>query len=160
MELDTGYENSQPDGTAKQPHKLPERATRQWNIEEAVADRYVLQFELAAGNDPERVIPGYFNGESWQPFTKPECIIESPYEIGMIAEDGLVIRNGAGDGEPTTGFDNQHGGLVWVVLESEIGAALIERWRVSPGRLLHDDYLIVRVMASTIPDQGLPPLAL
>lgn len=127
MELDTGYENSQPDGTAKQPHKLPERATRRWNIEEAVADRYVLQFELAAGNDPERVIPGYFNGESWQPFTKPECIIEAPYENGMIAEDGLVNRNGACDGEPITGFDNQHGSRWWVVLDSDIEAALIAR---------------------------------
>lgn len=127
LEKDTGFEKSQPDGTAKQPHKLPPSATKSWDVEAAVADRYVLQFEPAAGfNNPERLIPGYFDGETWQPFTRPECIVEGPYQSGMVEEDRAVIRDSSCSGEPIVGFDKEQGNRWWVVLDSDVETALIE----------------------------------
>lgn len=127
LEQDTGYEKSQPDGTAKQPHVLPSSAVKSWDAGAAVADRYVLQFESAEGLDPEQVIPGYFNGKSWQPLTRQDCLVSIPYEEGML--DGGLEENRGGHcaGEPIAGFDNQHGNRWWVVLDSDAEIALIER---------------------------------
>lgn len=127
IEADTGHPKSQPDGTAKQPHTLPSYATKSWDVETAAADTYVLQFEGAPNINPNQVALAHFNGESWQPFTRTECILEMPYQEGFIND----VENQAFDdncaGETIVGFDNSHGSRWWVILNSDAEVALIRR---------------------------------
>ncbi|MCC5908688.1 MAG: metallophosphoesterase [Balneolaceae bacterium] len=127
IETDTGYPKSQPDGTAKQPHTLPSYATKGWDVESAVADTYVLQFDGDSDTDPDRVIPAYYDGVSWQPFTSAECVLEMPYEEGFIEVEENLSLDGACSGETVVGFDSSHGNRWWLVLNSDIEVALIER---------------------------------
>jgi len=127
IETDTGYPKSQPDGTAKQPRTLPSYVTKSWDVESAVADTYVLQFDGASDKDPDRVILAYYDGASWQPFTRAECVQQMPYEEGFIEIEENLSIDGDCAGETIAGFDSSHGNRWWVVLNSDIEAALIER---------------------------------
>lgn len=127
IETDTGYPKSQPDGSAKQPHTLPFYATKSWDVETALADTYVLQFDGASGTGAGLVIPAYYDGDSWQPFTRAECVLEMPYEEGFIEIEENLSLDGECAGEAVVGLDSSHGNRWWVVLNSDIEAALIER---------------------------------
>lgn len=127
IETDTGYDKSQPDGTAKQPHTLPSAATKSWDVEKAVADTYVLQFDGAQDFGSQDVTLGYFDGQSWQPFSEADCILNATYEEDFVEEDREIIRDETCDGHPLVGFDNSHGNRWWVVLNSDVTVALIAR---------------------------------
>ncbi len=96
-------------------------------METAVADTYVLQFDGAPGTDPDHVILAYYDGASWQPFTSAECVLERPYELGFIEMEENLSLDDACAGEIVVGLDSSHGNRWWVVLNSDIEAALIER---------------------------------
>jgi hypothetical protein len=127
IETDTGYDNSQPDGTAKQPHTLPASATKSWDVNQATADTYVLQFDGPPGTDPGRVTLAYFDGGSWQSFAEPECIVDAPYEEGFVEQEPELVYNASCAGEPVVGFDSDHGSRWWVMLNADVKAALVER---------------------------------
>ncbi len=127
LEIDAGYPNSQPDGTAKQPHLLPEYATKRWDVETAVADTYVLQFEGNSSVDSEYVTLGFLDNGVWAPFTSAACVVDAAYEEGMLDHLHDLSRNGNCLHEPVAGFDSSHGNRWWVVLNSDIIASLIAR---------------------------------
>ncbi len=127
IESDTGYPKSQPDGAAKQPHTLPEYATKNWDVETAVADTYVLQFDGDSSIDSRNVMLGYLKDGLWTPFTSPECVVDAVYEEGMLGHLDDLPRNENCLDEPVVGFDSSHGNRWWVVLNSDIEAALIEQ---------------------------------
>ncbi|MEX0780098.1 MAG: metallophosphoesterase [Balneolales bacterium] len=124
IEKDTGHERSQPDGTAKQPHLLPASATKIWDIESAVADQYVLQFDKKS-TDPEMVTLGHYRDGEWKQFTSSECTINKAYN-SMIINQTSSLREDSCDGEPIVGYDNNEDSW-WVVLNSDIEVALIEK---------------------------------
>lgn len=126
IEVNTGYIKSQTDGTAKQPYALPKDATKGWEINEAVADRYVLQFEASSNIDPAHTNLAFYNGDSWQVFSQPECIIPDSYEGGFLESDSESVQRGNCNGENVVGFNNENNRW-WVILNSDIEVALIER---------------------------------
>jgi len=127
IESEGGYENSQPDGSAKLPHSLPDGATKSWDIEKSESDTYVLEFKASKDIDPERVDLSYLDGQFWQAFTSSECVLERPYEEGLIEESNELGRKEACDGEPIVGYDNSEENRWWVVLNSDIEVALTKK---------------------------------
>ncbi|MEX0928411.1 MAG: metallophosphoesterase, partial [Balneolales bacterium] len=122
LEEDTGLERSQPDGTAKQPHRLPASATKSWDLDSAMADPYVLQFDGRSVHSQGATL-GYFEEDSWKAFTRAECVIREAYNPESVYEQPLE-RTESWNGVPAVGRDDQ--GLWWVVLHSDAEVALIE----------------------------------
>lgn len=122
IEIEKGQSGSQPDGSAKEPVELNEYVTKDWDLENAVSDPYVLQFTGAMGMS-EDLILAYNNGHTWVPFTSEECIIQEPYQSSMLnkldsgnsdaCKDGLIVGK------------NQNSW--WVVLNFDAEVALIEK---------------------------------
>lgn len=123
IEVDQGLPASQPDGTAKKPHDLPESATKSWDNENAVADPYVLQFE-GGSIQPDNVTLGFKENESWKPITTADCVEQSKYEIGTLNSYSNSINKDCED-KHRVGFDNEKNQW-WVVLTSDVEVALIE----------------------------------
>lgn len=125
IEADPGFEGSQPDGSAKQPHALPVMASKSWNLETSSADRYVLQFENGSA-DPDLVTPAYLENGSWTPFTPPECILEEPYQSAFLHQPPVADGTDC-EGEVLVGHDRQNGNRWWIVLNSDTEVALIDK---------------------------------
>ncbi|MEX0771827.1 MAG: metallophosphoesterase [Balneolales bacterium] len=125
IEEDTGYERSQPDGSAKQPHLLPESATKSWDIVSAVADPYVLQF---VGNSvrPDRVTLAYYEDGGWNAFTREECMINEAYDRAILNQLSN-LRGERCKGEHIAGYDSRNGNSWWAILNADVKVALIER---------------------------------
>ncbi|HLR31622.1 MAG TPA: hypothetical protein VK074_03990, partial [Fodinibius sp.] len=123
-----GLDRSQPDGSAKQPHSLPESATKSWDITSAVADPYVLRFENNMVN-PGSAILAYYEGGSWKRFAREECVIDEVYDSEML-EQRSGLRNETCPDEPIVGRAGSDGGSIqswWVVLRTDVKVALIEK---------------------------------
>ncbi len=126
IEKDAGHERSQPDGSAKQPHVLPDSATKSWDLESAVGDQYVLQFDGGSVNH-DMVILGYNdNNGNWEPFTRAECVIYEDYN-SMISHQLSSLRDEACHGETIVGYNGERDNRWWVVSNSDVEVALIER---------------------------------
>ncbi|SMO50566.1 metallophosphoesterase family protein [Fodinibius sediminis] len=124
LEKDGGIKRSQPDGSAKEPHPLPESATKSWEISSAESDTYVLEFtkELESKYD---VTIGYYEGGHWKPFSPQECVINNRYESKMVTQL-LQKRSESCREEPVVGYDSNSSSW-WVMLHSDIKVALIPR---------------------------------
>jgi hypothetical protein len=125
IETDSGLERSQPDGSAKSPHILPEQATKNWDIDNAMSDFYALQFEGDESVNPDDVTLGYLSDDGWKPFTQAECMVNEPYQEGYLQKDWSLKRSEACENEPVVGFDHNYGNRWWVILNSDIEVALI-----------------------------------
>lgn len=121
IESDRGFDGSQPNGSAKEPIKLLGHATKEWNLENAVSDQYVLQFTHVQDTS-ENVIPGYYDGMNWVPFSSKECIITEQYHSGILNElNSRMDENCKQDN--VVGF---HDNSWWIVLNSDVEMALID----------------------------------
>ncbi|WP_211483106.1 metallophosphoesterase family protein [Fodinibius roseus] len=127
IEEDPGLDGSQPDGSAKKPHDLPESATKSWDITSAAADPYVLQFENDVASRDNATLAYYEEG-SWKPFTREECVMKSAYESGFLNRSAPV-RKGECRGEALVGFDNKYNNSNrwWVLLQRDVKVALVEK---------------------------------
>lgn len=124
IEEEQGLPGSQPDGTAKKPHKLPESATKSWDNEKAVSDPYVLQFK-GESIQSEGVTLGYKVDETWAPITLGECVQNMAYETGTIDQYKTLVNENC-EGKPVVGYDDEMNQW-WVVLTSDAEVALIEK---------------------------------
>lgn len=126
IEKDSGFEGSQPDGSAKAPHVLPKSATKSWDVERAVADQYVLQF-TSDQISPDKAILAHSTGGSWVPFTDEECVLKEPYSAEFVEQlSSKMVRDRCKE-KPIVGFDTNSGNAWWVILTSDAEIALIER---------------------------------
>jgi len=125
IEVDSGLERSQPDGSAKKPHTLPEQATKMWDIDSAVSDTYVLQFDGDPSVNTDEVTIGYLSDDEWKPFTQAECFVYEPYQEGYLQKDWSMKRSEACESDPIVGFDSDYGNRWWVILNSDVEVALI-----------------------------------
>lgn len=122
IESDSGHPGSQPDGSAKEPVELKEHATKEWNLENAVSDPYVLQFTGADDSMAENLIPAFHNGNTWVPFTSEECIITEAYNPSMLSNT-IAELDKACEYHNIVGFDEN---TWWIVLHSDADIALID----------------------------------
>lgn len=125
IEEEVGHPRSQPDGSAKQPHQLPESATQDWDVASAVADSYVLQFENN-GVDSNKAMLAYYEDNHWQPFAPEECVLNEVYDPGMLQQRSRLDDKKCAD-KPIVGFDSREGNRWWVILKSDVKVALIEK---------------------------------
>lgn len=125
IEEDTGFDRSQPDGSAKQPHDLPESASKSWDITSAVADTYVLQFENNTV-DTDNTTLAYYEEGSWKPFSREECMINEAYDSKILDQPSNFRSEVCAD-EPLVGFDGSERNRWWVVLNSDRKVALIKK---------------------------------
>nr|WP_286670581.1 metallophosphoesterase [Fodinibius salsisoli] len=125
IEEEVGHPKSQPDGSAKQPHPLPESASQDWDIASAAADRYVLQFTNAAVDSDEARLAYHEDGR-WKPFTSEECVINEAFSPKLL-QDSSTSRSDQCEGEPIVGFNNSDTNRWWVILTSDVRIALIEK---------------------------------
>ena len=77
MDVDTGLAYSQPDGSAKAPKALPVAATQSWDISNAKADRYAVQFTMAEGIDAGAVILARRFDDGWQALVTPNVLLRA-----------------------------------------------------------------------------------
>lgn len=123
IEKDGGVEGSQPDGSAKQPHDLPEHATKSWDVNQAVADSYVLQFKNNK-IDPDSSKLAYFENGNWIPFASEDCVINEPFSKQLIENLSAILTKVHCLRKPIAGVDTS-GDSWWVVLNSDAEIALI-----------------------------------
>ena len=122
IETDSGYIGSQPNGSAKGPVELNGNATKDWNLENAVSDRYVLQF-TKADYASEYATIGFYNGTDWVPFTSSRCFVRGAYDPNMITEVSSKLDETCRR-EHIVGIDENSW---WIVLNSDMEVALIEK---------------------------------
>ena len=125
IEVDAGLPGSQPDGSAKAPVRLPPRATKKWDIADAVADPYVLQFTAREGLSPgDHTLARTVDGK-WQPLVSEGCMLDVPFGEGMLQT--APIRPAGCEGQPLVGYDKSFGNRWWAVLDSDVEVALIRK---------------------------------
>lgn len=125
LETDTGLPGSQPDGSAKQAHSLPETASKHWDLASAISDRYALTFDGASTLAPETATLGIKVASQWQPATPAECVVNQPFDDSFL--NTPPSRSANCDGEPLVGFDGDHGNRWWIILEQDAELALLAR---------------------------------
>lgn len=127
IEKDGGLEGSQPDGSAKKPHDLlPESATKSWDITSAVGDSYVLQFKSKEFNTDSAKL-AYFENGNWIPFASEDCVINEPYSSELMDNLSATQLKDQCLEKPITGAERSSDSSWWVVLNSDVEVALIER---------------------------------
>lgn len=125
IEVDAGLPGSQPDGSAKTPVPLPPRATKKWDIADAVSDSYVLQFTASEELQPsDHTLARHADGK-WQPLVTEGCMLEVPFGEGMLQT--APARPAGCEGQPLVGYDKSFGNRWWAVLDSDVEVALIRK---------------------------------
>lgn len=125
IEVDAGLPGSQPDGTAKAPVQLPESATKKWDISDAVADPYVLQFTASGTVNASKHTLARKVGGKWQPLVDHKCLLDVPFGEGMLKTP--PARQAGCEGQPLVGYDKGYGNRWWAVLDGDLEVALIRR---------------------------------
>lgn len=125
METDIGLPGSQPDGTAKQPHALPDTASKSWDLASAVSDPYGLTFDAPESLDPAAHTLAWRTEDGWQALASADCLVEQPFDPAFVSAP--PTRPAACADEPLVGFDPDHGQRWWTVLQQDAELALIAR---------------------------------
>jgi hypothetical protein len=125
IEVDAGLPGSQPDGSAKMPVQLPPSATKKWDISDAIADPYVVQFAANEGlQASDHTLARKVDGK-WQPLVSAECMLDVPFGEGML--QAPQVRPAGCEGQPLVGYDKSFGNRWWAVLDSDVELALIRK---------------------------------
>ena len=125
IEVDAGLPGSQPDGSAKTPVQLPPRATKKWDLADAVSDPYVLQFTASDGLKPsDHTLARKVDGK-WQPLVTESCMLDVPFGESMLQT--APVRAAGCEGQPLVGYDKSFGNRWWAVLDSDVEVALIRK---------------------------------
>lgn len=125
IEVDTGLPGSQPDGTAKTPVQLPASATKKWDISDAVADPYVLQFTASNTVDAGKHTLARKVDGKWQPLVNEKCLLDVPFGEGMLQTP--PARPAGCEGQPLVGYDKGYGNRWWTVLDGDAEVALVRQ---------------------------------
>ena len=126
IEGDAGLPGSQPDGSAKAPHVLPAHATREWNIEGAATDAFVVSFSVPDSLAGRHLIPGILEDGEWAPAGSADCVIDAAFHESWL--DTPAPRDAACNGERVIGFDDSEGhGVWWIITDRDIELALLAR---------------------------------
>ncbi|MCH8542183.1 MAG: metallophosphoesterase [Alcanivorax sp.] len=126
IEGDSGLPGSQPDGSAKSPHTLPDQATRSWDLHEAPTDNFALSFSVPNALIGANLTLGVLTDEGWQPAASANCIVQAAFHEAWL--DGGAPRDPACTDQPLVGFDDtadQH--LWWMVTNRDLEVALLSR---------------------------------
>lgn len=121
LELDAGLAMSSPTGDAKAPVTLPATASKHWDISDAVADTYAVEFIqpdslTGVATLAKRV------GDSWVPLASAACVISAAWDSSVLSS--APARDGDCSTMPLVGYD-QATGAWWAVLDHDIELALI-----------------------------------
>ncbi|WP_084645571.1 metallophosphoesterase family protein [Marinimicrobium agarilyticum] len=126
IEADTGLPGSQPDGSAKAPVVLPETASQSWDLATAVSDVYVLQFYAPESEDPAQLTLGVKTEDGdWVAMADASCVIEATYNPEYLVQ--MPEREANCGDEPLVGYDANHGGRWWAVLNADVEVALVQK---------------------------------
>ncbi|WP_229748126.1 metallophosphoesterase family protein [Lacimicrobium alkaliphilum] len=126
IQQDNGLPMSQTDGNAKAPVQLPQAATQSWDISDAQADSYAIQFTGPEALEPQDLILASRSAEGdWQALTPEECIVEMGWTDDLLSAPP-ARPDGCGD-TPLVGLDTTYGNRWWVVLNRDAELALISR---------------------------------
>ncbi|PSF07569.1 metallophosphoesterase family protein [Marinobacter halophilus] len=124
IETDSGLPGSQPDGTAKTPVTLPPTATKSWDLEQAVSDTYVVQFDAPRGKNYERLNLGIKTAQGdWAPLTNSQCLVEGAYSSQYLQEP--PVRNAGCSDAPLIGYDSNYEGRWWALMNQDAELALV-----------------------------------
>lgn len=124
IEVDAGLPASRTDGDTKPPVELPDSATKQWNIGEAVSDSYALSF-TGPGNSSEFPILAVKEAGDWQALAPEECLVQAGWQESYLK---MAPERAAGCDEwPLAGFDPAQDNRWWAVLQRDAELALVER---------------------------------
>ncbi|MCG8436687.1 MAG: metallophosphoesterase [Pseudomonadales bacterium] len=125
IEADAGLPGSQPDGSAKTAHSLPDSASKDWDLATAISDRYALTFDASDNLDTASATLGIMTSAGWEAVTPEGCVVEQPFDSSFLSTP--PVRESLCDGSPLVGFDSDHGQRWWAVLEQDAELALISR---------------------------------
>lgn len=122
IESDPGLAGSTTDASlVKTAVTLPATATQKWDISDAVADPYALEFR-AADNTP--ALLAQYHDAGWKALSRAECVIAQSWNVTFI--DTPPARAAGCEDQPLVGFDaSDH--TWWTVLNSDAEIALIAR---------------------------------
>lgn len=124
IETDSGLPGSQPDGTAKAPVTLPLTATKGWDLEQAVSDTYVVQFDAPRGKNYERLNLAFKTAQGdWAPLADRQCLVEGAYSSQYLQK--LPVRSESCSETPLVGYDGNHEGRWWALMNKDAEFALI-----------------------------------
>lgn len=124
IEVDMGLPGSQPDGTAKGPVVLPAGATKRWDLSDAVADAYALEFVAPAGLTRASSTLARRTKAGWEPVASDGCVVQGAYDSAWL--EAPPARPAACERELVVGYDDDRGAW-WLVLHSDVELALISR---------------------------------
>jgi len=125
IEVDSGLPGSQPDGSAKLPVTLPATATKTWDLADAVADTFVLQFDSAGSNSEDFILGTQSAEGEWQPMVSENCVVKATFNAAFLTE--TPERAAGCEAEPLVGYDINYDGRWWAVLASDVTIALLDR---------------------------------
>ena len=131
IEADTGlaYSLSGPDidsleeGAGKPAVTLPATATKSWDISNAVADTYAVQFTADEATDPTTVQLAMKTDGEWSALAPVECVVDAVWDDNFLSE--APVRPDSCASEMLVGYDSTFGNRWWVVLNADAELALI-----------------------------------
>jgi hypothetical protein len=124
IETESGLSGSQPDGSAKAPVTLPATATKSWDLEQAVSDTYVVQFDAPRGENYEGLnLAVKTAGGEWTPIADNGCLIDGGYSSQYLLD--APVRDSGCSNAPIAGYDSSYGGRWWVAMNQDAELALI-----------------------------------
>lgn len=122
IETETGLAGSSASGEAKPPVTLPDYATRSWDISDAVADPYAVQFTYG-GRSLRRDVTLAVYLDQWRAVAPSDCIVQSAWDESYI--DNAPERAEGCEAYPLVGFDAAHGKRWWAILQQDAQLALV-----------------------------------
>lgn len=125
IQSESGLPMSQTDGSHKSPVTLPDSAKGSWDISNAKADSYVVQFTGPDSLEADKLLLASLQDGQWQALASADCLIEQSWN-----EDWLTskpARDAACENQPLVGIDKTFGNRWWAVLNADVELALINR---------------------------------
>ncbi|MCD8520694.1 MAG: metallophosphoesterase [Saccharospirillaceae bacterium] len=125
IRTDSGLPGSTTDASlAKAPVVLPATATRSWNISDAVADAYAVEFKGSEKLSAESAQLASLNGDQWQALTSTNCIATGRWLESYLQTP--PVRAAECANQPLVGYDAAEN-TWWTVLNRDAELALITR---------------------------------
>ncbi len=120
---DAGLPGSTTDASsAKTPVVLPASATRNWNISDAVADAYAVEFKGAENLTADNAQLASLKASQWQPLTSGNCVTAGRWLKSYLQTP--PVRPAECASQPLVGYDAGEN-TWWTVLNRDAELALI-----------------------------------
>lgn len=120
---DAGLPGSTTDASsAKTPVVLPASATRNWNISDAVADAYAVEFKGAENLTADNAQLASLKASQWQPLTSGNCVTAGRWLKSYLQTP--PVRPAECANQPLVGYDAGEN-TWWTVLNRDAELALI-----------------------------------